>query len=185
MMFLKTDYFHASIIASADLSRLDKFSFMQLQEIADLKSTPYLKYKPVTVLDQDIFLVSIKTPQGKAVGQCLLTDAENPKTAYVSAYLIKGRTLALTSLFMNAGHGTKKGSIPEGLGPTSTLFKLIDVFATQNKYDAIIAKTHADNEHGRALFEKTGFTPSSPIIADNESYTSIFYMKELIPEVAM
>src|SRR5690606_14280584 len=137
--------------------------FMELQAIADLLNTTYLKHKTIDVFREAVCLAHVTSANGKAAGQCLLADTET--VAYVKNYPSLGKTLALTSLFMHAGHGTGKGSIPAGMGPTSTLFKKIEDFALQNNFQTLVAKTHEGNNCVRDLFERMGFTPSSPFIA--------------------
>lgn len=174
-------FFFAKTVAPDQLTQDDTVGFLSLIQRAEMMGTPYLKTKTIDDLRNGAFLVSVTSMNGARAGQCLLTDVTNPKAPYVAPYPLKGKTLALTSLFMVRGHGKEEGAIPEGMGPTSTLFKEAYRFAVQNDYDTIIAKTNALNIPGRTLFERMEFTPSSPFMADNETYTSIFYVKEVGP----
>lgn len=178
-----TPFFYATVSSPDMLTRDIAADFLGTQAIALLKGAPYLKEKKVADLKQ-AWRVCVKNTQGKTAGQCLLTDVGNEQADYTAPYPVLGKTLILTSLCMHAGHNSVKGTIPPGMGPTSTLFREVVNFALQNGFQTIVAKTNARNSEGRDVFEEKDFTPSSPIIVDNEGYESIFYVKELSP-VAM
>lgn len=170
--------FYTDIIASVDFTKVVLLGFIGLQQLAALKGSRYLKNKTLEDVKQAGWIATVQNRGGQGVGQCLLSDVRTSKAAYTAVYP-GGKTLILTSLFMNAGHDALKYTVPKGQGPLSTLFREIEIFAAMQDYERIVAKTSTANDEGRMAFEERGFIPSSPFRAPGEDYDSLFYAMDV------
>lgn len=174
-------YFQADVKQAGTLTNQDKLIFLSALSRAFLLGAEYLKPKTAADLDDGTAVIFLKSAKGKPSGQCLLVDPDLSNAAFAKAYPKVGKTLILASLYIDATHNTAKGTLPSGMGPNSTMFKAALAHAKENGYETIIALTDENNKAAHKVFEKEGFTPSSPFTRENGE--ARYYFHDMSPAI--